>query len=252
MALPLSLTTGRKNIPDSCATYENGLLSQATGLAERPGGQDLTRRMLELCQLPAGASLLDVGCGTASTVKYLRDKADLQAFGLDRSELLLQTALAVRPGLPLTCGWGKALPFASASMHAILAECSLSAMSDLDRVLTEFERVLIPGGRLALSDVYARCQAGLPALRALPLRCGLRETLTQPDLQARLQAHGFELVAWEDHSETLKYLAAQLVLVHGSTTEFWNRAEPAADSMDLQIALSKAKLGYFLLVAEKV
>lgn len=232
------------------APYENGALSQATGGPLRPGGLDLTARLLELCQLSPGAHVLDVGCGTGSTVEGLRKTGACHAFGIDRSELLLQTAMILHPGLPLSCSWGKALPVASAVMDTVIAECSLSAMSDLEAVLDEFQRVLRPGGRLALSDVYARDPAGLASLRALPLSCGLRATLSQADLVARLRAHGFEVQIWEDHSDTLKYLAAQMVLAHGSMSEFWSKSEPAADPLDLQIAISKARLGYYLLVAQ--
>lgn len=231
--------------------YQNGSLSQVTGGPLRPGGLDLTERMLTLCDLPVNARILDVGCGTGSTVETLLG-AGFQAVGLDRSELLLQTALTLRPNLPLACGWGKSLPLASAGMDAVLAECSLSAMSDLEGVLAEFQRVLRPSGRLALSDIYARNPDGLPALRALPLSCGLRDALTENELLAKLQAHGFEILAWEDHSETLKYLAAQMILAHGSMSEFWSHSEPYADPFELQIAISKAKLGYYLLVVKKV
>jgi len=232
--------------------YQNGSLSQATGGPLRPGGLDLTARMLAFCELPPAARVLDLGCGTGSTVEELRACAACHAFGIDRSELLLQTGLTLHPGLPLACAWGKSLPLASGSMDAILAECSLSAMSDLEAVLSEFGRVLRQGGRLALSDVYACNPAGLPALRALPLTCGLRDALTQAQLTARLLAHGFEILVWEDHSETLKYLAAQMILSHGSLSEFWGKSEPAADPLDLQLAISKAKLGYYILVAGKV
>jgi arsenite methyltransferase len=231
--------------------YENGSLSTATGGTLRPGGLDLTKRMLTLCELPTGAHLLDVGCGTGSTVEYLLEAGFVHAVGIDRSELLLQTGISLHPNLPLACGWGKSLPVASGVMDAIVAECSLSAMSDLEGVLTEFQRVLRPDGRLALSDVYARNPEGVPTLRALPLSCGLRETMTQDELVARLQAHGFEILVWEDHSETLKYLAAQMILAHGSMSEFWSRSEPAAAPMDIQIAISEVKLGYYLLVAKK-
>jgi ubiquinone/menaquinone biosynthesis C-methylase UbiE len=232
--------------------YENGSLSQATGGPLRPGGLDLTARMLALCELPCDAQLLDIGCGTGSTVEELRATAHYHAFGIDRSELLLQTGMTLHPNLPLACAWGKSLPVASAAMDAILAECSLSAMSELESVLSEFGRVLRPGGRLALSDVYARNPEGLAALRALPLSCGLREALTQADLTSKLQAHGFEILVWEDHSGTLKYLAAQMILSHGSLDEFWGKSEPAANPLDLQLAISKAKLGYYILVARKV
>jgi hypothetical protein len=49
----------------------------------------------------------------------------------------------------------------------------------------------------------------------------------------------------------LKYLAAQMILSHGSMREFWGHSEPDADPLDIQIAIGKAKLGYYLLVAGK-
>jgi arsenite methyltransferase len=231
--------------------YENGSLSKATSETLRPGGLDLTERMLTLCDLPVNAHILDVGCGTGSTVEHLLE-AGYHAVGIDRSELLLQTGISLHPNLPLACGWGKSLPVASGVMDAILAECSLSAMSDLEGVLAEFQRVLQSDGQLALSDVYARNPDGLPALRALPLSCGLRDAMTQDELVQRLQVDGFEIIFWEDHSEMLKYLAAQMIMAHGSMSEFWSRSEPAAEPIDIQIAISKAKLGYYILVARKV
>ena len=54
-------------------------------------------------------------------------------------------------------------------MQAVLAECSLAAMAHLEETLAEFRRVLVPAGRLALSDVYVRSPQGLPALRSIPL-----------------------------------------------------------------------------------
>jgi arsenite methyltransferase len=231
--------------------YESGVLSQATGGPLRPGGVDLTERMLTLADLPVNALILDLGCGTGSTVSSLL-RAGFRAVGLDRSELLLQTGKMSAPSLPLACGWSKPLPLASGQFDGILAECSLSAMSDLEATLAECWRVLRPGGRLLVSDVYARNPEEISSLRALPASCGLRDAMTQDELVAQLQAHGFGILAWEDHSETLKYLAAQMILAHGSMSEFWSKSEPQADPFDLQIAISKAKLGYYLLIARKV
>jgi len=231
--------------------YENGSLSKATGEILRPGGMDLTDRMLALCELSAGDIVLDVACGTGSTVRYLMEAYPIRAVGIDRSELLLQTGVQNHPYLPLACAWGRSLPVASGQMAAVLAECSLSAMSNMEDVLAEFQRVLRSGGRLALSDVYARNPDGIPSLRALPLSCSVRDALSQDDLLGRLRAHEFEILVWEDHSEAMKYLAAQITLAHGSMSRFWSRSEPAADPLDIQIAVSRAKLGYYLLVATK-
>lgn len=244
--------------------YENGLLSQATGGSLRPGGLALTHRLLEWCGWPADVLLLEVGCGSGATTAYLRTLGFSRVIGIDRSARLLgaarsayasqppQTGAAGGPAPALVRGAGQALPFPGAGLDGILAECSLSAIADVDGALAEFARVLRPGSILALSDVYAREPAGIPALRALPPGCGLREALSQSELTGCLQAHGFAVQAWEDHSQELKTLAAQLIFSHGSLNEFWSRSTPAADPMELQLAIRKAKLGYFLLAAKKI
>jgi ubiquinone/menaquinone biosynthesis C-methylase UbiE len=234
------------------APYENGYLSAATGGPLRPGGLDLTARLVNLCELPVGANILDVGCGTGGTIEDLHKKGILHAFGVDRSELLLQTGKYLRPTLPLTCGSSRSLPVASEIMDVVMAECSLSVFSDLEATLQEFWRVLRPGGKLALSDIYARNPGGLPALQVLPLSCGLRTSLTQANLEELLKQCGFEIRVWEDHSQTLKYMAGQIILTHGSMNEYWSKSEPVADPLDIQIAIGKARLGYFILVAGKV
>jgi ubiquinone/menaquinone biosynthesis C-methylase UbiE len=226
------------------------LLSKATGGELRPGGMDLTEQMIELCHLPAKSRILDLGSGTGATVELLV-AAGFQAVGVDRSETLLQTGKMRKHSLPLSCGWSKSLPVANGQIDAIFAECSFTAMSDLDAVLDECWRVLRPGGRLASCDVYARDPQGVSALRLLPVSCDLREAISRLELEAKLLAHGFKILAWEDHSEVLKYLTAQLILSHGSMDEFWSQAEPSADPRDIQTAINKAKLGYYLLVAEK-
>ncbi|RPH24198.1 MAG: class I SAM-dependent methyltransferase, partial [Bacteroidales bacterium] len=159
--------------------YENGSLNAATGGTLRPGGLDLTKRMLALCELPARARLLDAGCGSGATVEYALESGSIHAVGIDRSELLLQAGINRRPRLPLVCAWGRSLPFTSGQIDTVLTECSLSAISNLDSMLAEIRRVLRPGGQLAITDIYARNPDGIPTLRALPLRCGLRDAMTQ-------------------------------------------------------------------------
>lgn len=229
--------------------YENGSLAQATGGPLRPGGLDLTRRLLALCNLSAHDRILDVGCGGGGTLEYLREAGFIHVVGIDHSETLLRTGMGRFADAGLACTLGHALPFADDQMDAILAECSLSAMGGLENTLTEFRRVLHPGAWLLLSDVYVRAPEGIPALRTLPLNCGLGAALTQADLAAHLQAHGFEISTWEDHSETLKYLTAQIIWEHGSLSKFWRQAVPGVDPVEIQNAVSKAKLGYYLLVA---
>jgi arsenite methyltransferase len=237
--------------------YESGALSSTAGGSLHPGGWGLTERMLLDCNLCAGDRVLDFGCGEGFTIRRLlerfaiSDRVAIRAIGLDCSESMLQKARAQAAGLPLACAFGTALPVASEQVDIILAECSLSSVGDLDQFLDEAWRVLRQDGRLAVSDVYVRNPAGASLLRALPLTCGLRRAFEQPVLLHSLLEHGFEVLTWEDYSETLQDLARQMTSIPGSTGAFWNLAEPGIDPMDIILAVSRAKLGYFGLIAKK-
>lgn len=231
--------------------YEDGALCLVTGGPLRPGGPALTARLCEACQPGPGDLVLDMGCGAGGTVQYLRSGWGAAAVGIDRSgALLLQGRQAA--SLPLACAAAGALPFAGDSLDVVLAECSFSASSDSGDFLAEARRVLRPGGRLGISDVYVRNPAGSAALRALPFSCGLSSAPEENALMEHLHGQGFTLQLWEDHSAVLKELSRQAVQVHGSANAFWGLAEPGVDPLDIAIAISRAKLGYFLLVAQKM
>jgi len=87
--------------------YETGLLRQATGGPLRPGGLDLTARLLEMCSLPADAVILDAGCGSGATLGFLKSAGYRHGLGIDRSGPLLQAdGSPVDP--PLACAEGVA------------------------------------------------------------------------------------------------------------------------------------------------
>ena len=77
------------------------------------------------------------------------DISHFPAVGMDGSELMLQTGMQHYQDLPVACAWRRSLPIASGQLPAVLAECSLSAMSDLEDVLEEFYAGFMPSGQLA-------------------------------------------------------------------------------------------------------
>lgn len=236
---------------DGCWVYEQAAVRQALGETIRPGGLALTERALAFCSLPAGARMLDVGCGMGTTGQYLRDNG-YRAGGVDLSAVLLQAGRRKYPALTLLQAAGERLPLAAGRFAAILAECSLSVLADAGAALAEFNRLLETGGYLVISDIYARNPDGIPALRRLPLASCFSGATSQMEVQASVTGHGFKLALWEDHSEVLRHLAGQLALAHGSLAEFWQRVtNEGLNVLDVQLAISKAKPGYFLLIARK-
>lgn len=225
---------------EGCRVYEQVAVRQGLGETLRPGGLNLTERALEVCGLPAGARLLDVGCGAGVTVQYLQ-QCGYRTGGVDLSALLLREGRQKSSNLSFLQADGAFLPLAAGRLDAVLAECSLSVLTDTDAALAEFYRLLRRGGYLVISDVYARNPARLPALRALPMAFCVSGAISQTELVAQLTQLGFELILWEDHSEVLRQLAGPLLPVKFSGLE----------ALDAQLALAKAKPGYFLLIARK-
>jgi SAM-dependent methyltransferase len=187
----------------------------------RPGGLDLTKQLLGLRSLRAGARALDVGCGDGRTVDYLNREAGLEAWGVDAE---------CRGGERLVAGRAESLPFETASFDAVIFECSLSVVADPDAALREAARVLKDDGAAYLADLYI--PEGAAEFPGLPWRIEKRETLA-----ARFAAAGFLLRCFEDRSADLRSWWAGLLL---------GQAEDAA----LPRLPRGFKGGYFLAVVE--
>lgn len=225
---------------------------QLTGGVIRPGGLALTDRALACCSLQSGARVLDVGCGAGATVEYL-GRQGLVVAGVDASAQFFRSGCQRNGELLLTQARGERLPLSGGIMDAVLAECSLSVMEQVDQALAEFFRVLKPGGKLVISDLYFRRAEGAFDLRRLPLTGCLAGARSREELAAHLDARGFRTLLWEDHSVALRQLAAQLIMAGSSVERFWCETSCAGvrlDPQELNRAISAAKPGYFLLIAE--
>ena len=232
---------------EASSVYEDPALREALGDILRPGGLALTDEALASCKLPPAARVLDIGCGSGHTVAHLRGHHGLAAVGIDTSALLLASGRSREPVLPLVLAQGERLPIGDGELDAVLAECSLSLMADVDAALAEFRRVLRPGGRLVLADLYARVPDGhsRPEERQ-PVSC-LRGALTRAQIEGKLTEHDFGIMTWQDRSDTLKVLAARLILAGVSPAQFWGGT--CGDAAD---AIASLKPGYYWLVASKV
>jgi len=136
----------------------------------------------------------------------------------------------------------------------VFAECTLSVMEDLNQVLKEIFRVLKPGGWLVINDVYARNPEGLKALQELNLDSCIRRALPKEQLISKLVGQGFNIVHWGDHTNLLTQLTVNLIMAHGSMTQFWLKSSSCSGSVDpilAQAAIKQAKMGYFQLIAKK-
>ncbi|SMD11576.1 DVU_1556 family methyltransferase [Sporomusa malonica] len=218
----------------------------------RPGGVVLTKRLLDYCAFPPLAKIVDVGCGTGITVEYLRDVHGLNVVGVDLSEERLRQGRERSADLDLVQAPGEDMPFTDASVDGVLAECSLSVMQDISKALAEFCRILTPGGKLALTDIYVRNVGDTSQVGNMPDSGCISGYLTHGSLTKMLKEKGFKIIAWEDQSDFLREFVACFIMEYGSVEKLWQCLSTRINDRQICEPTPKTtKLGYFLLVAEK-
>lgn len=240
------------SLESSFTVYEQLAETELADEGIRPGGMGLTERALTWCGFPPGCRILDVGCGSGVTLNRLVREHDFLAIGIDASPHLLNQARLKNPALAVVRAAGEYLSFPDECADGVFAECSLSVMDDPGRALDEFRRVLKIGGKLILTDVYARNPENIAQLACVPIDCCLRGAISRGELFERLTSRDFRIDLWEDHTDLLTQFSVQLILSYGSMSQFWLKAgSNSVDPEQMKRTISEAKPGYFLLVAQK-
>lgn len=195
---------------------------------ERPGGIALTDHAVQLCGFSAKDTLVDVACGNGATMAHLRETLGCTISGIDSDP--------ARQGDGIVCGRAQSLPFPDASVDGVLIECGLSQMDHPEQVFAECLRILVPGGRMIVSDLYARKGGSCP-------KGPLGRLDSREQIEARMAEQGLTLQTFEDHSDILLQLWAN-ALMSGTGERLYQtmRSDPAMQGI---------KCGYYLCTAKK-
>ena len=107
-------------------------------------------------ELPGKAKVLEVACGTGISTSHLALHLDASSKidATDFNEDMLALANKYFPDLPnvrFSQADAHSLPFADESMDAVICQFGLMFFPDKPKALSEFHRVLKPGGLLALN-----------------------------------------------------------------------------------------------------
>jgi ubiquinone/menaquinone biosynthesis C-methylase UbiE len=114
-----------------------------------PAAARLRARSYQLLRLPPGATVVDVGCGTARAVAELAEHG-ARAIGVDLDPTMLAAARSRFPDIDVRAADATELPLGDGQAHGYRADKVYHVLPDPHAALAEARRVLVPGGRIAL------------------------------------------------------------------------------------------------------
>lgn len=232
--------------------YESSCMKEIMGETLRPGGFRLTNIGVQYCNISPGDTVLDLGCGRGATVNYLYEKYRITAVGIDPSEKMIGAAKGNYGDAGFLLGKGEQLPFADESFDCVLAECTLSLMDSLDRVIKQVYRVLKENGWFVITDVYAKKPEAVIKLSNYPVNSCMSGMHDLGELRNKLEQAGFFIACFEDYSQYLKELLVKIGFAYDSMCEFWNAVtEKCISGEEYYRTIIHCKPGYFLMIARK-
>jgi len=209
-AIPDSTGAAQNTLrPSSCCStfYEQDWVRHLADDIFHPGGDELTNRTVAAMNLPAGAAIADLGCGTGTTAMMLARYYDFRVSAVDISTANIERAIQRMGAGHATVRFCQAdahqLPFNDSELDGLIAECTFSLFSEQETVLAEIRRVLKPGGKLAITDmatsgVLPEDIAGVLA----PWTC-LADALDEETYLEMFAAAGFKIQTMADESASL-------------------------------------------------
>jgi ubiquinone/menaquinone biosynthesis C-methylase UbiE len=150
------------DVTDGYAAWAPTYDAPGNAMIERE--QPVVQRIFD--SLPA-SDALDAACGTGRHSEYLAQRGH-RVVGVDVTEEMLAVARQKVPSAAFHRAALDSLPVADTSVDLVVCALALSHIADLQRALTEFRRVLRPGGSLVISDSRGFLDGvGLPIVREL-------------------------------------------------------------------------------------
>ncbi len=209
--------------------YESPEFNQVLDEVLHPGGLDLSARLAQAARINPGSLVLDIASGRGTTACFLAKQHNCHVIGMDLSVLTASLAgkkvktEALSQKIGFAAADAEHLPFADSSFDVVISECSFSLFPHKDSAAKEIARVLKPGGRLAITDVFLKN----PLSRDLKTRalfdCCFSGAETLEAYKEIFENAGLAEHIVEDHSVELKKITYKLVTGYGSVSAFWEQ-----------------------------
>lgn len=108
--------------------------------------------LIKTLEIKQGDSILDIGCGTGTVLKFISDRTNIKGFGIDLSPQMLEVAKEKNPNFDFTEGDCTNLPYENNSMDVVMTCMAYHHFADQRKFREEVYRVLKPDGMLYVCD----------------------------------------------------------------------------------------------------
>jgi arsenite methyltransferase len=157
------------------------------------GHRPVGEQAIELMEIPAGARILDLGCGSGWASRLMAERAQLgKVIGIDISDEMVQIATNTSKdfsNIEFKVASAEALPFSDHEFTHVFSMESLYYYSNMLAALREVYRVLGDGGRfVTVVDLYFENEPSHQWIATLNVPVQL---LSIPDYRTVFQEAGF-------------------------------------------------------------
>ena len=185
---------GQRTAPEASRMQGHWLLARLGKRVLRPGGIDLTRRMLAAAALAPGERVVELGPGVGRTAELLLARHPSSYHGVDPNPEGRKQVAAVlerHPGAEYVVADAAATGLPAASADLVVGEAMLTIQSDEHKreIVAEAVRLLAPGGCYAIHELALRGDRSPAELEAA--RKELSRTI-------RVGARPLPLEVWKD------------------------------------------------------
>lgn len=188
--------------------------------------------LLDALELPAGADVVDIGCGNGAMLLRLLERVGnrvASAVGIDRNPAMIDRGQARAAGLPEAlrhrvqwrCVDGRQVLEDGARWHALLCVGATGAFGGLDGALAALPRLLRPEGRALLGEGFWRGPPSPEYLRVLGASPEEMTSLDQTLHRVRRAGFGVRKVVESSVQEWDHYEA-----LYASSMERWCDENP--------------------------
>jgi SAM-dependent methyltransferase len=214
----------------------NTSVEELAGLDQwHPSGLVPTRRLAKLAEITPADTVLDAGCGMGGPARWLAKEHGCFVHGIDIADQFLQTAelfneaTGMASKVSLQRGDVTAMPFGDNTFDVVWTQNALQNIPAKDRFYSEAARVLKPGGRFVMQDLYL----GLGVPVHFPSFWGEDDSISflvsNVEIQDLLRGAGFDIANWNDTTEE-SHRANSAMDAQNAKSEL---VEPTIDGLDI-------------------